>query len=130
MLDTSPKQKYGYNALPRLSANQISEYLIATPTRRKSIVQAAKFPKTAIVARYDAARESITKYLCDLARDQQILISAIDSQTTRGGKLLHLPLNSWRRRQCISLVLFIHRAEQFDIQKCSDARNSLTARTI
>jgi hypothetical protein len=59
MLDLTPKQKYNYNALPRLSANQISEYLTATPTRRKSIVQAAKFPKTAIVARYDGARESL-----------------------------------------------------------------------
>jgi hypothetical protein len=63
-MEVSEKQKYGYNAVPRLSANALSEYLTATSTRRKSIVRAAKFPKTAIVARYDAARDGITKYLC------------------------------------------------------------------
>jgi hypothetical protein len=83
-MEVSEKQKYGYNAVPRLSANTLSEYLTATSTRRKSIVQAAKFPKTAIVARYDAARDGITKYLCDLGRDAGILIDAMDSQKTRG----------------------------------------------
>ena len=86
-MDVSEKQKYGYNAVPRLSANALSEYLTASSTRRKSIVQAAKFPKTAIVARYDAARDGITKYLCDLGRDAGILIEAIDSQKTRGAKV-------------------------------------------
>src|ERR1700680_3081759 len=85
-MDAVLKQKDSYNALPRLSANQLAEYLTATPTRRKSIVQAAKFPKTAVIARYDAARDGIIKYLCDLARDTGILIDAIDSQTTRGSK--------------------------------------------
>jgi hypothetical protein len=49
----SSKRKYGYNPDPRLSANQLAEYLTATPTRRKSIIREAKFPKKSVVARYD-----------------------------------------------------------------------------
>jgi hypothetical protein len=86
-MEVSEKQKYGYNPVPRLSANALSEYLTATSTRRKSIVQGAKFPKTAIVARYDAARDGITKYLCDLGRSASILLDSIDSQKTRGAKV-------------------------------------------
>lgn len=77
------KPKYRYNAEPRLSANQLAEYLKASPSRRKQIVKAAKFPKTVIVAQYKGAREAIAKFLCDTARDQAILVSAVNAMTER-----------------------------------------------
>jgi hypothetical protein len=64
----TPSRKYGYNPEPRLSANQLAEYLKASSTRRKSIVREAKFPKVAVVTRYRYARQGITKYLCDDTR--------------------------------------------------------------
>ena len=46
----------------------MSEYLSATSTRRKSIIQGARFPKTAAVALYDHAREGLVKFLNDDTR--------------------------------------------------------------
>ncbi len=58
-------QKYGYRANPQVSANQIAEYLGASPTRRKRIIQEARFPKTSIVALYDKSREGLVNFLND-----------------------------------------------------------------
>lgn len=71
------KPKYAYNPEPRLSANQLSEYLTASPGRRKSIVKAAKFPKTVVVAHYDGAWKAIPKFLCDNARPFSHLTGAV-----------------------------------------------------
>lgn len=79
----APKTKYRYNPEPRLSANQLAEYLKASPPRRKQIVKAAKFPQTVIVAQYRGARESISKYICSPARDQKILSTGIGRMKER-----------------------------------------------
>lgn len=81
-----PKPKYRYNPEPRLSANQLAEYLKASPPRRKQIVKAAKFPKTVIVAQYKGARDALAKFLCDSARDQKILVAATEALTEREAK--------------------------------------------
>lgn len=57
-------RKYGYNPDPRLSAGQLAEYLTASAPRRSSIIRDAKYPKAAIVARYNAARAAVAKHLC------------------------------------------------------------------
>jgi hypothetical protein len=57
-------RKYDYNPDPRLSAGQLAEYLNATAPRRTSIIREAKFPKTAIVAKYREARAGVVKHLC------------------------------------------------------------------
>ncbi|MBI1272569.1 MAG: hypothetical protein GC131_00585 [Alphaproteobacteria bacterium] len=75
-MGTSSK-KYKYHPNPRLSANQVAEYLTATSTRRKGIIRDAKFPKTAVVARYDAAREALIKHLSDDTRSHHVLSEAI-----------------------------------------------------
>lgn len=62
------KSKYSYNPNPRLSANQLAEILNASPTRRKSIIAAAKFPSTAIVAKYRDASSLLGAFLCNPAR--------------------------------------------------------------
>jgi len=80
------KKKYGYNQEPRLSANQLAEYLNATPNRRKGIVRDAKYPKTSIVARYDGAWNAITKYLCNDGRPSVDLVDAMERQTAREKK--------------------------------------------
>lgn len=85
-MPTSPSAKYGYNPEPRLSANQLADYLSASSTRRKRIVEDAKFPRTIIVARYDGARDTITDYLCDIARPTGKLVDAIGALKTKSEK--------------------------------------------
>lgn len=82
----TPKRKYGYNPDPRLSANQLSEYLTASPTRRKSIIRDAQFPKTVLVARYDGARDGICRFLADGTRPQRILAEAVGALNARHGE--------------------------------------------
>lgn len=62
------KSKYKLNPNPRLSANQLAELVAATPTRRRTIIQSAKFPKAAIVAQYRDANDAILNFLITPAR--------------------------------------------------------------
>jgi hypothetical protein len=86
MVPTS-KPNYSYNANPRLSANQLAEYLTASSTRRKSIIRDARFPKTAIVAHYKGARDTIGAYLCDNGRSTSIIVDGIEQQKAREGRV-------------------------------------------
>jgi hypothetical protein len=92
-----PKPKYGYNAEPRLSANQLSDYLNATPTRRKTIIRDAKYPKTSVVARYSGARETITDYLCDDLRSSKVINAGVESIEERGAKFA---ATDWTKQDC------------------------------
>jgi len=94
---TSPKPKYAYNADPRMSANQLSDYLGATPPRRKSIIRDAKYPKTSVVARYNGAREAIGSYLCDDLRNSKVLFDGIESIKVREAKLT---ATDWTKQDC------------------------------
>jgi hypothetical protein len=89
------KSKYGYNPDPRLSANQLAEYLNAAAPRRKQIVRDAKYPKKSVVAQYDSAWTAITKYLCDNSRPPSILLEAISKQKEREAKPTATP---WVKR--------------------------------
>ncbi|WP_298916768.1 hypothetical protein [uncultured Algimonas sp.] len=62
------KTKYKLHENPRLSANQLAEIVNASPSRRKTIIQQAKFPKTAIVAQYRDASDGIVNFLTNDAR--------------------------------------------------------------
>jgi hypothetical protein len=93
----STKAKYGYNSDPRLSANQLAEYLTATPTRRKSIIKDAKFPKTSIVARYDAARTAIAGFLCDQTRSARRFSDAAADLSARESRP---DASDWIKNDC------------------------------
>ena len=72
------KSKYSYNPEPRLSANQLSELVNATPTRRKSIITGAKFPKTAIVGQYRDANEQLLAFLQNPSRTSPNFLTKIE----------------------------------------------------
>jgi hypothetical protein len=61
-------QKYRLNEKPRISANQLAEYTLASPSRRQAILRNAKYAPTFLVIRYNEARESVTGYLTDGTR--------------------------------------------------------------
>lgn len=62
------KPKYKEIAEPAISANQLAEYLTATPHGRKRIIQSARWQSTAVVARYKHARNAIGACLCDATK--------------------------------------------------------------
>ena len=75
---TSPK--YRVNEDPRMSANQLAEYTLASPTRRQTIIRNAKYPPTFLVIRYVAAKAAICNYLADDARSPHTLALAEQEQ--------------------------------------------------
>jgi hypothetical protein len=74
---------YGLHREPRLSANQLAEYLGATPTRRVTIIRDAKFPKTAQVALYRDARLAVARHLCAGGGGSDHIWMAIERLTER-----------------------------------------------
>lgn len=95
------KKKYGYNPKPRLSANQLAEYLNATPTRRKGIIRDAKFPRQVVTARYDTAKEAVNKYLTDSTRSVQILNDIVIEL----GKAGNDPkASAWKKDNCLRSI--------------------------
>jgi hypothetical protein len=52
-----------YHHHPRLSANQVGDYLSANATNRRRILSDAKYPSTMILVRYDDARTAVAAHL-------------------------------------------------------------------
>jgi hypothetical protein len=63
---------------PKVSASLIAQYIKASPTRRKSIIRTAHFPKPDVVAQYDIARQGLVKFLTDDTRNYQHLANVKD----------------------------------------------------
>lgn len=61
---------------PRISLNKLGEYLTATPSRRKRIIQDQQDPKPFIAARYSDARAEILQYLAGGMVDEASLAAA------------------------------------------------------
>ena len=93
MAASDPVKKYKHNAKPTISANQLAEYLLASPAKRQTIIRNAKFPPVAIVTRYKKAKEAIGNFLADDARNKRILydIEASLKETEQSSK------GSWER---------------------------------
>lgn len=60
---------------PKISLNKLGEYLTATPSRRRRIVQDQQDPKAFIAARYTDAREAIVKFLASGMTEEGALLS-------------------------------------------------------
>lgn len=75
--------KYNYNPDPRISANQLAEYTTATGVRRKSIIAGAKFPRTAVAARYKITRKGLADFLSDNTRPMTRLSDIRDDLSKR-----------------------------------------------
>jgi hypothetical protein len=68
---------YRENLTPRISANQLAEYLLASPARRQTILRNARYAPTFLVIRYSAAKEAISRFLADDVRNKRILAEAV-----------------------------------------------------
>jgi hypothetical protein len=76
--------KYRLNESPRISANQLAEYTLATPSRRQTIIRNAKFAPTFLTIRYNEAREAVTDYLTDGTRPVAKLHTSAIALQARG----------------------------------------------
>lgn len=63
-----------------MSANQLAEYTLASPTRRQAIIRNAKYAPTFLVIRYGAAKSAICDYLSDDTRSPHPLALAEQEQ--------------------------------------------------
>lgn len=63
-----------------MSANQLAEYTLASPTRRQAIIRNAKYAPTFLVMRYSAAKSAIGSFLTDDTRHLSILSDAQNEQ--------------------------------------------------
>lgn len=67
---------------PRISINQLAEYLIATAARRRSILIQQKFPPSYIAARYDEAQDAVADYVTTFGFDSSKIIGVITQLST------------------------------------------------
>lgn len=63
-------------ASPKISLNKLGEYLTASPSRRRRIVQDQQDPKPFVAGRYSDARQEIVEFLASGMADEAKLLSA------------------------------------------------------
>jgi len=61
---------------PKISLNKLGEYLDATPSRRKRIIQDQQNPQAFKAVRYQDARECITEYISNEMLDDAGLLES------------------------------------------------------
>lgn len=60
---------------PRISVNDLANYMVSSDTARMTIIKRSKYPQKPPMMRYSRIREPIQKYLSDPSRDVNLLIS-------------------------------------------------------
>jgi hypothetical protein len=75
-----------YHANPRLSANQVADYLSANATNRRRILSDAKYPSTMILVRYDDARTAVAAHMAANGDKKNILSDALASLKRKADK--------------------------------------------
>lgn len=63
---------------PRISTNKLAEYMRATPSRRRKIIEQQKNPPTYMVTWYADAQSAITKFILGGCADESILKNEIN----------------------------------------------------
>ena len=120
--------KNSHRDYPRLSVNELAEYMVATDTRRHSILRDAKFPKPYITTHYQDARRAICKYLYDPIRNISILK---DCESMLNQKIADTSTSSYsvdaarRQIQCLEAVLTIQNLPQYSFKKPTIPRETI-----
>jgi hypothetical protein len=76
---------------PRISANKLGEYVVASPPRRRTIIRDQKNPPTYKDARYRQADEPVERFLLSGGRDEKVIDAAIVNLRSR------VAASSWAR---------------------------------
>jgi hypothetical protein len=68
---------------PRISLNQLTEYLVATPARKRTILRQQKYPSAYQTIYYQEAQDTIQRFITEDLSNEEILLSAIDDICSR-----------------------------------------------
>lgn len=68
---------------PRISLNQLTEYLTATPAQRKHIIEQQKHPNDFQVIYYHEAQDAIQRFVAEGMSNEELLVSAVDDLYSR-----------------------------------------------
>jgi len=109
-LNIAVKFTHKYHHNPRLSANQVADYLSANATNRKRILSDAKYPPTMIVVRYDDARTAVSAHLAKGVANP-ILTDALDALGRKGGKEGITPWKKQNHQLCGEAIEAFRSAE-------------------
>ena len=113
---------------PRLSINELAEYMVATDRRRSTILRDAKFPKSFITTQYREARLAICKYLFDPIRSISILsdtetkLHQIITDTSSSSYLID---RAQRQIQCLKAVQAIQSLPQYSFIRPTNDRKTI-----
>lgn len=99
---------------PKISANKLGEYLTATASRRKRIIEDQQNPKPFITARYSEARKEIVNYLANnMANEEAMLNAAHELRTTSGATDF---IEQDRRASADAIEDFLDASEQLNLE--------------
>jgi len=85
-MNISAAYTHKFHPSPRLSANQVGDYLSANATNRRRILSEAKYPSTIIIVRYDEARTAVVAHLACSCSAKNVLADALGALARKAGK--------------------------------------------
>jgi hypothetical protein len=94
---------HGYRPNPRLSANQVADYLSASPTHRRRIISEAKYP-TIVPVRYEDARTAVARHLADNRVSSNILSDALNSLQRKSDRSDLSPWKHQNHKLCVEAI--------------------------
>jgi hypothetical protein len=97
-----------YHPNPRLSANQLAEYLTANATARRRILQDAKFKPTMIVIRYRDARSAVVDHFNGTERALDDAITRLKERVDSGDTTEYIVQNC---ELCIDAIKSFQRSK-------------------
>jgi hypothetical protein len=100
-----------YHQNPRLSANQVADYLSANATNRRRILSDAKYPPTMILVRYEDARTAVATHLAKARNSKGILVDVLNELAH---KLKQAGITNWKKTNhnlCIEAIEAFQSAE-------------------
>lgn len=112
---------------PEISVNPLAEYVVATESRRRTIIRQQRKPSSFIVPRYRTARAAFSKYFVK-GYDKSVLIDAIERLQTREQK------SDWTKNDTANSILalrhFLSLRFPFEGLKCRFSKPSVKSYTI
>ncbi|CCG40122.1 conserved hypothetical protein [Magnetospirillum molischianum DSM 120] len=99
----SPRQS------PRISANQLAQYMVSSDTARLGIIRKARDPQTPVIIRYRDARAPICAFLSDQQRKLNPLTAAEDMLQQRSDDPSESPFRKDDAKSSIEVIRAIQR---------------------
>ncbi len=97
---------------PRLSVNELANYMVSSETARIGIIRRAREPKTYVVSRYGGVRIPIRKFLVDPNHDPEPLREAEKKLSLRASDLSNSAMRRGDAERSIEVLRRIQQMEE------------------